>query len=95
MFAESAVSALTADIVGLSAVPPFLSSWVDWLTIREKLNKSSRNCKKKKRKRTRHTYSSHPNKMREDKLVFDVSVEDLTESESDDESVANNEVKYI
>ena len=31
--------------------------------------------------------------MKEDKLVFDVSVEDLTESESDDESVANNEGK--
>ena len=31
--------------------------------------------------------------MMEDKLVFDVSVEDLTESESDDESVANNEGK--
>ena len=31
--------------------------------------------------------------MKEDKLVFDVSVEDLTESESDDESVANKEGK--
>ena len=31
--------------------------------------------------------------MKKDKLVFDVSVEDLTESESDDESVADNEVE--
>ena len=77
----------------LPAIPPFLSSWKDWLSIHDRLNKSKCNCKKKKRTKSGYTYSRHHRIMKKKRSLraVDLSTGDSSDkSETSDEIVATN-----
>jgi hypothetical protein len=80
----------------LPAIPPFLSSWKDWIWISEKLNKSKQNCKKKKKTKSGCTYYRQRLVMKKRRCIrtADLSTGDSSdESETSVEMVATNEDK--